>query len=89
MSNWLFALQLLPLLTNLITMAEKLLGDGEGVKKKAFVKDGVEQTIKAISSVSTGGQKETWQNIELFYEPLSGLIDSLAGLLFPSKNKDK
>jgi len=63
--------------------AEKLLGAGAGVKKKAFVKDGVDQTIKAMATISTGGQKETWQTFSLFVDPVSDLIDSLAALLFP------
>jgi len=85
MSNWLFALQLIPLIINLMTTIEKLLGPGTGVQKKAFVKDGVKQVVKEMSTVSTGGQKETWQTIDLFMEPISGLIDVLASLLFPNK----
>lgn len=83
MSNWLFALQLIPLIINLMTVAEKLLGSGTGVQKKAFVKDGIKQTVKTMSVVSTGSQKETWQALEFFIEPISNLIDVFASLLFP------
>jgi len=85
MSSWLFALQLIPLIINLMTTIEKLLGAGTGVQKKAFVKDGVKQVVKEMSAVSTGGQKETWKTVDLFMEPISGLIDVFASLLFPNK----
>ena len=85
MSSWLFALQLIPLIINLMTTIEKLLGPGTGVQKKAFVKDGVKQVVKEMSAVSTGGQKETWKTVDLFMEPISGLIDVFASLLFPNK----
>ena len=83
--NWLFALRFIPLLISLIETAEKLLGAGTGVKKKEFVKDGVTQVIKAMPDLSTGGQKETWEKINEFLVPISGLIDAIAGLLFPHK----
>ena len=51
--NWLFALQLIPLMISLIKTAEELLGPGTGVQKKEFVKDGVTQVIKAMPSIST------------------------------------
>ena len=85
MSSWLFALQLIPLIINLMTTIEKLLGPGTGVQKKAFVKDGVKQVVKEMSAVSTGGQKETWKTVDLFMEPISGVIDVFASLLFPNK----
>ena len=87
MSNWLFALQLIPLIVNLMSIIEKLLGPGTGIQKKEFVKDGVKQVVKEMSKVSTGGQKETWETIDLHMEPISSLIDVLAGLLFPHKEK--
>ena len=85
MSTWLFALQLIPLIINLMIMIEKLLGPGTGVQKKEFVKDGVKQVVKGMAAVSTGGQKETWQAIDLIMVPISGLIDILAALLFPNE----
>ena len=86
--NWLFALQLIPLLISLIKTAEELLGPGTGVKKKEFVKDAITQVIKAMPSFSSGGQKETWEMINNFLVPISGLIDAVAGLLFPNTVKD-
>ena len=83
MSSWLFALQLIPLIINLMTTIEKLLGSGTGVQKKEFVKDGVKEVVKEMSAVSTGGQKETWETVDLFMGPISRLIDVLASLLFP------
>lgn len=83
MNSWIFALQLIPLIINLMTTIEKLLGPGTGVQKKEFVKDGVKLVVKEMSAVSTGGQKETWKTIDLFMTPISRLIDVLAALLFP------
>ena len=85
MNSWLFSLQVIPLIFSLMETAEKLLGAGAGVKKKAFVKDGIDQTIKAIATISTGGQKETWQTLSLFIDPVSDVIDNLAALLFPKE----
>lgn len=85
--NWLFALQLIPLLISLVKTAEELLGSGTGVKKKEFVKDGITQVIKAMPAFSTGGQKQTWEMINNFLVPISGLIDAVAGLLFPTEAK--
>lgn len=83
MSNWLFALQLIPLITSLIRIAETLIGAGKGVQKKQYVKDGVKQTVKAMVTVSSGGQKATWQQVDAYMEPISDLIDVIVGLLFP------
>ena len=88
MNSWLFALQLIPLITSLMKTAESILGSGAGIQKKEFVKDGVKQTVKTMSELSTGGQKQTWQMIDLFIGPISGLIDTLATLLFPKEDKE-
>jgi len=85
MNSWLIALQLWPLLIKGIVLAEKLLGKGEGVKKKAFVVDGIEQTIKGMSEISTGGQKETWEIINNAMPAIKSLIDILVGLFFPKE----
>lgn len=83
--QWLALLQLLPLITNLIKIAENVLGDGTGVKKKAFVVDGIVQVMQAMPGVSTGGQKETWGAIDGTMESIKKLVDILAGLFFPSE----
>lgn len=83
--KWVALLQLLPLITNLIRIAEGVLGDGTGVKKKAFVVDGVEQVMKAMLGVSTGGQKEIWEAVNSVMPSIKGLVDVLAGLFFPHK----
>ena len=83
--KWLALLQLLPLITNLIKIAESVLGSGTGVKKKAFVVDGVTQVVKAMPDVSTGGQRETWEAINFAMPAIKGLIDVLAGIFFPHK----
>lgn len=85
MNSLLLALQLIPLIINLMTTIEKLLGPGTGVQKKEFVKDGVKLVVKEMSAVSTGEQKETWKTIDLLMSPISGLIDVFAKLLFPNE----
>lgn len=84
MSNWLFALRLIPLITSLISIAEKLLGAKEGVKKKEFVKDGIRQVVKAMLVVTTGGAQATWQAVDSYMESISGLIDIIVSLMFPN-----
>ena len=85
MANILLVIQLIPLIINLMVTIEKLLGAGTGVQKKEFVKDGIKQVVKGMTSVSTGGQKETWQAVDLLMVPISSLIDILAALLFPNE----
>ena len=36
--------------------------------------------IDGVQSVSTGGQKETWDRIKA---PVSGIIDNAASIMFP------
>ena len=83
MSSWLFALQLVPLVTNLIATAEKILGEKEGVKKKQFVMDGIKQVAKAMISLTTGNIKVDLQAVETYMAPISGLIDVVVSLMFP------
>jgi hypothetical protein len=83
--KWLAALQLIPLITNLVKIAEGMMGAGTGVKKKAFVVDGIEQIINAMEGVSSGGQKETWGALLVIIEPIKALVDSIASLMFPHK----
>lgn len=83
--HWLILLQLIPLVTNLVKIAEGMMGPGSGVEKKAFVIDGVEQIIKAMPSVSSGGQKATWEALLSVIEPIKALVDAVAGFLFPRK----
>lgn len=87
MNKFMFILQLIPLITNLMKIAENLLGNGTGEKKKAFVVEGVTHIIKAMPGVSTGGQKETWTIINKALDPIKNLINIIAGLFFPNKKK--
>ena len=73
-------LKLLPFIINLMRVAEDLSEEpGSGAQKKEAVIDGTKIVISALSEVSTGGQKETWDKIK---EPLGKVIDLIAGLLF-------
>ena len=86
--SWLFALQLIPLVINLMKTIEGILGPGTGKQKKAFVKDGVDIAAKEMIKVSTGGQKETWEAVDAFMPFISNLIDVFAGILFPKTKND-
>lgn len=81
--SWLLVLtQVMPLVINLIGVAEKAWGDeeGSGEAKKEFVAGTVEGAVDVVTAVSTGGQKETW---EALAEPISLSIDALCKFLFP------
>jgi len=82
--NWKLLFGLLPLITSLVQLAEGLFGDSNGVTKKAFVKDGIKTVASGLEMGSTGGQKETWGLINLNFGLFEGLIDAIAGALFPS-----
>ena len=82
--NWKILFSLLPLITSLVQLAEGLFGDGTGATKKEFVKEGIKTVATGLEIGSTGGQKETWSLINLNFGLFSGLIDAIAGALFPS-----
>lgn len=76
--DWLF---LVPLATQLIQMVEGLFGSGTGAQKKAIVTEGLKHVVTAVDTVSTGGQKKSWDAIA----PVSGqLIDLIAGAIYPT-----
>ncbi len=70
------ALAAVPIVIGLMTKAEEALGDGTGPIKKAAVEAGVLGFADAMKEVSTGGQKETWEQITP--EMISKLIDTVA-----------
>lgn len=82
---WLLLTSLIPLMTTLMEIAEKMLGSGTGEEKKNFVMDSIIKIIKFMPSVSSGGQKETWDGLNFLLEPIKKLVDILAGVLFPHK----
>jgi hypothetical protein len=72
-----------------ITAVTKLMGVAEalfnkepksGAQKKELVTNAFSTVIDMVASVSTGGQKETWNAVKEFYTPevLSSTIDNLA-----------
>ena len=68
------ASKILSALPGLIGAAEMAYGDGQGPLKKEYVLDGAERLVDAMSDVSTGGQKETWDSLK----PVTGqLIDGI------------
>lgn len=80
--NWVTLLiNLAPAIIKLIGMAEIALADKpkSGAEKKALVMGATEAIVEGMTSVSTGGQKETWEQIK---EPVSGLVDAAAGAMF-------
>ncbi len=72
-------LRLIPFIIKLMKIAEDFGEQGSGAHKKDMVVGAVGAVVDGIEEASTGGQKETWGKIK---EPISGVIDLIAGLLF-------
>ena len=70
------AMAVIPLVIGLMGQAEEALGDGTGPVKKAAVEAGAVAFVEGMQTVSTGGQKETWESITP--ETVSVLIDTIA-----------
>jgi hypothetical protein len=64
-------LKLLPTIFTLMSAAEKLGGPGTGKEKKEAVKNTVKAITSGMESVSGGGQKETWKQIDDVIDTLS------------------
>lgn len=80
---WLILLKLLPMLFQLIPIAEKAF-DGvpdSGAEKKALVTDAAKALLAGVGAVSTGGQAETFETVA---PAVSNIIDNAAGIMFPS-----
>ena len=74
---------LLPFAFQLIQAAEKLFTEsGQGEIKKQFVIDTLKSAFSVIASLSTGGQKITWDSLA---PVMNGVIDTAVGLFFPNK----
>ncbi len=80
--GWLnIALQVAPLVTKLVVMAEEM-AKGQpksGADKKQFVHQSVMTILKGAEEVTTGGAHETATALEKF---LPDTIDSIAGCIF-------
>ena len=75
---------LLPFVFQLIRAAEKLFTEpGQGEVKKQFVVDSLKAAFSVIASLSTGGQKITWDSLA---PVMNGIIDTAVGLFFPSEH---
>jgi len=76
---------LIPSIMRLMGIAEKALEEKpkSGQEKKQLVMDGAKAIVEGVTSVSTGGQKETWEFLE---EPMAGMVDNLTTIMYP-KNK--
>lgn len=61
---------------DLISSAEKAIGSGNGAIKKQYVMEGAEKLVEAMKGVSTGGQKETWEDIAPFASAITDGICS-------------
>ena len=84
MKNWTILFNLLPLITTLVRLAEGLFGNNTGATKKEFVKEGIKTVADGLEMVSTGGQKDTWNAINNNFGLFTGLIDAIAGAIYPS-----
>lgn len=65
-----------PLVVGMMDGVEVILGDGTGEIKKAAVVAGTTAAVKVMQEMSTGGQKETFNKIDLNAIPI--LIDAVA-----------
>ena len=70
------ALAIIPLVVGLMGKAEEAMGDGTGALKKEAVTAAVVGFTGVMKTASTGGQKETWEEITPVM--VSGLIDTIA-----------
>lgn len=83
--DWMMTLlKIVPFVVKLIGTAEKAFSDvpKSGETKKALVMDAAETIVDTMETVSTGGQKETWQKLS---EPISELVDASCDMLFSDK----
>lgn len=81
--NWVqLLLQILPFVFRLIPIAEKAFADvpKSGAEKKAMVMGATSVAVDALATISTGGQKETWDRIA---KPVSGIVDAACTIMFP------
>lgn len=77
--------QLIPLILELIRMAEKIFTkEKSGVEKKAAVVEGVTAIYEGVQNLSTGGQAETLIAIKPLVSPA---IDIFASQLFPKEER--
>lgn len=78
-------ISLLPSIVKLMMLAEDALNDKpkSGADKKSLVMEGTKAILDGVQGVSTGGQKETWDELR---DPVSGIVDNLTSIMYP---KDK
>lgn len=79
MSWFLLAVQILPTIVKLVSLAEEAFASfkGSGSVKKQVVMDGLQAITTGMQSVSTGGQLATWDQISTV---APGLIDGVVAL---------
>lgn len=80
---WLAVIGLIP---KLVELAEFIFSKvpKSGEQKKELVMGVTKEVVNTMKSISTGGQKETWEEIEA---PISSAVDSIAGTIFPSSER--
>lgn len=78
---------ILDIISTMVKIAETYFGSKTGAQKKEWVESSISKAFSLMSTVSTGGQQETWKEIEEAYNAskdwISGIIDFFAGLHFP------
>jgi hypothetical protein len=67
------------IILSLMQTIEPLFGSGTGAVKKQAVTETAKTLVDSVQSISTGGQKKTWDEIAT---PVSEFIDTAAGFLF-------
>uniref|UniRef100_A0A6H2A5J9 Uncharacterized protein n=1 Tax=viral metagenome TaxID=1070528 RepID=A0A6H2A5J9_9ZZZZ len=81
-------LKLVPFVLQMMNVAEKFFSGREksGEDKKQMVVGATKAVVGSLQAISTGGQKETWDQLE---EPVSDLVDGACDVLFNSPTADK
>lgn len=81
--NWLtIAEKLVPIITNLIPLAEQLFSNEpkSGAKKKQLVTQAATDILKGGLAVTTGGAHNTWEGLDKI---VPTLVDAAASVMYP------
>ena len=84
MTWFMIAIQILGALPELLKVAEQAFDNipDSGAQKKEMVLTAAKALFGGLIGVSTGGQKNTWQRVEMMLSPI---IDIMCRLFFPKE----
>ena len=78
-------LKLVPFIMQAVVAAQAVFSQGEGPAKKAAVKEGITAMFQGAKEVSTGGQKETLDNVAPLFDAVIDKGIDLAATLIKGK----